>query len=137
MVLVYLTKFNIDRYDWPQNWTRLTTDSHPTSLTVYIVFLLWVSNVLTLDILLVIARGSTVKWSLMKFNEAQWFTEERFSHLMLVGSTVGKGGSRHKNWCMAKVLGFLIRHFSNYYTLHHSDLAARAAPLDPRLVGVL
>ena len=23
--------------------------------------------------------------------------------------------------------------FSNYYTLHRSDLAARAAPLDPRL----
>ena len=39
----------------------------------------------------------------------------------------------HKNWCMAKVLGFLIRYFSNYYTLHRSDLAARAAPLDPRL----
>ena len=35
---------------------------------------------------------------------------------------------------MAKVLGFLIRYFSNYYTLHRSDLAARAAPLDPRLV---
>ena len=34
---------------------------------------------------------------------------------------------------MAKVLGNLIRHFSNYYTLHRSDLAARAAPLDPRL----
>ena len=34
---------------------------------------------------------------------------------------------------MAKALGFLIRHFSNYYTLHRSDLAARAAPLDPRL----
>ena len=34
---------------------------------------------------------------------------------------------------MAKVLGFLIRYFNNYYTLHRSDLAARAAPLDPRL----
>ena len=34
---------------------------------------------------------------------------------------------------MARVLGFLIRYFSNYYTLHRSDLAARAAPLDPRL----
>ena len=34
---------------------------------------------------------------------------------------------------MAKVLSFLIRYFSNYYTLHRSDLAARAAPLDPRL----
>ena len=43
-----------------------------------------------------------------------------------------KGGSRHKNLCM-RVLGFLIRYFSNYYTLHRSDLAARAAPLDPRL----
>ena len=32
-----------------------------------------------------------------------------------------------------RVLSFLIRHFSNYYTLHRSDLAARAAPLDPRL----
>ena len=32
-----------------------------------------------------------------------------------------------------RVLGFLIRFFSNYYTLHRSDLAARAAPLDPRL----
>ena len=31
-------------------------------------------------------------------------------------------------------IGFLTRHFSNYYTLHRSDLAARAAPLDPRLV---
>ena len=45
-----------------------------------------------------------------------------------------KGGSRHKNWCKAKVLGFLIWYFSNYYTLHRSDLAARAAPLDPRLI---
>ena len=36
---------------------------------------------------------------------------------------------------MAKVLGFLIRYFSNYYTLHRSDLAAQAAPLDPRLEG--
>ena len=44
-----------------------------------------------------------------------------------------KGESRHKNWCMARVLSFLIRYFSNYYTLHRSDLAARAAPLDPRL----
>ena len=44
-----------------------------------------------------------------------------------------KGGSRHKNWCTSRVLGFLIRYFSNYYTLHRSDLAARAAPLDPRL----
>ena len=34
---------------------------------------------------------------------------------------------------MARALGFLIRYFSNYYTLHRSDLAARAAPLDPRL----
>ena len=30
---------------------------------------------------------------------------------------------------MARVLNFLIRYFSNYYTLHRSDLAARAAPL--------
>ena len=37
---------------------------------------------------------------------------------------------------MAKVLGFLIRYFSNYYTLHRGDLAARAAPLDPRLSPV-
>ena len=44
-----------------------------------------------------------------------------------------KGGSRHKNWCIARVLSFLIKYFSNYYTLHRSDLAARAAPLDPRL----
>ena len=34
---------------------------------------------------------------------------------------------------MARVLSFLITYFSNYYTLHRSDLAARAAPLDPRL----
>ena len=37
---------------------------------------------------------------------------------------------------MARVLSFLIRYFSNYYTLHRSDLAARAAPLDPRLLEV-
>ena len=35
---------------------------------------------------------------------------------------------------MARVLNFLIRYFSDYYTLHRSDLAARAAPLDPRFV---
>ena len=34
---------------------------------------------------------------------------------------------------MARVLSFLIRYFSNYYTLHCSGLAAQAAPLDPRL----
>ena len=43
-----------------------------------------------------------------------------------------KGGSRQKNWCMARALSVFIRYFSNYYTLHRSDLAARAAPLDPR-----
>ena len=48
-----------------------------------------------------------------------------------------KGGSRHKNLCMTRVLGFLIRYFSNYYTLHRSDLAAQAAPLDPRLEPAL
>ena len=37
---------------------------------------------------------------------------------------------------MTSVLGFLIRFFSNYYTLHRSDLAARAAPLYPRLYTV-
>ena len=37
---------------------------------------------------------------------------------------------------MARALSFLIRYFSNYYTLHRSDLAARAAPLDPRLGGI-
>ena len=36
---------------------------------------------------------------------------------------------------MARVLGFLIRYFSNYYTLHRSDLAAKAAPLHPRLIS--
>ena len=44
-----------------------------------------------------------------------------------------KGGSRHRDCCMARALSFLIRYFSNYYTLHRSDLAARAAPLDPCL----
>ena len=44
-----------------------------------------------------------------------------------------KSGSRLKNLCMARVLSFLIKYFSNYFTLHRSDLAARAAPLDPRL----
>ena len=34
---------------------------------------------------------------------------------------------------MPRVLSFLMRYFSNYYTLHRSDLAARAEPLDPRL----
>ena len=34
---------------------------------------------------------------------------------------------------MARVLSFLKRYFNNYYTLLRSDLAARAAPLDPRL----
>ena len=48
-----------------------------------------------------------------------------------------KGGSSHKNLCMTRVLSFLIRYFSNYYTLHRSDLAARAAPLDPRLGGLV
>ena len=38
---------------------------------------------------------------------------------------------------MARVLSYLIRYFSNYYTLHRSDLAARAAPLDPRLPSIL
>ena len=43
-----------------------------------------------------------------------------------------KGGSRHKNWCTARVLSFLIRYFSNYYGVY-SIASARAAPLDPRL----
>ena len=54
----------------------------------------------------------------------------------MFGGGYSKSGSRHKNWCMARVLSFLIRYFSNYYTLHRSDLAARAAPLDPRLYSL-
>ena len=38
---------------------------------------------------------------------------------------------------MARVFSFLIRYFSKFYTLHSSDLAARPAPLDPRLLLVL
>ena len=52
---------------------------------------------------------------------------------MVVARKRYKGGSRLKKLCMARVLNFLIRYFSNYYALHRSDLAARAAPLDPRL----
>ena len=37
---------------------------------------------------------------------------------------------------MARVSSFLIRYFSNYYTLHRSHLAVRAAPLDPRLTSI-
>ena len=37
---------------------------------------------------------------------------------------------------MARLLSFLIRYFSNYYTLYRSDLAARAVPLDPRLLYI-
>ena len=54
-------------------------------------------------------------------------------YVFLQNAEALKGGSRLKNWCMVRVLSFLIRYFSNYYTLHRSDLAARAAPLDPRL----
>ena len=32
---------------------------------------------------------------------------------------------------MARVLSFLLRYFSNYYTLHRSDLAAQAAQAAP------
>ena len=60
---------------------------------------------------------------------------ERHIFLVVVSNfeSPDKGGSRYKNLCMTRFLGFLIRYFSNYYTLHRSDLAARAAPLDPRL----
>ena len=55
------------------------------------------------------------------------------SKILISNITKVKSGSRFKNLCMMRVLNFLIRYFSNYYTLHRSDLAARAAPLDPRL----
>ena len=44
-----------------------------------------------------------------------------------------KGGSRHKDSNTMEIAFSLKRHASNYSTLHRSDLAARAAPLDPRL----
>ena len=56
-----------------------------------------------------------------------------YEYVFLLTKDGHKGGSRHKNLCMARVLSFLIRYFINYFTLHRSDLAARAAPLDPRL----
>ena len=59
------------------------------------------------------------------------------SFCMRITFFYSKGGSRLENWCMARVLSFLIRYFSNYNTLHRSDLAARAAPLDPRLYSSL
>ena len=37
---------------------------------------------------------------------------------------------------LIQVIGFLIRYFSTYYTLHRSDLTARAAPLDLRLTNL-
>ena len=64
-----------------------------------------------------------------EFSHKFWHTSWNFHWY----SQWTKGGSRLKNWCMVRVLSFLIRYFSNYYTLHRSDLAARAAPLDPSL----
>ena len=72
------------------------------------------------------------KFSYSKFN-SQEFNSHVTSFEFDFSFFFVKGGSRHKNWCMARVLSFLISFFSNYYTLHRSDLAARAAPLDPRL----
>ena len=46
---------------------------------------------------------------------------------------ISRADLESKNWCMGRFLSFLIRYFSHYYTLHRSDLAVRAAPLDPRL----
>ena len=51
----------------------------------------------------------------------------------IILNTLNKGGSL----CKVRVLNFLIRYFSNYYTLHRSDLAARAAPLDLRLLNLV
>ena len=49
---------------------------------------------------------------------------ERHIFLVVVSNfeSPDKGGSRYKNLCMTRFLGFLIRYFSNYYTLHRSDL---------------
>ena len=49
--------------------------------------------------------------------------------LKVITSLNDKGGSRHT----MEIVFSLKRHASNYYTLHRSDIAARAAPLDPRL----
>ena len=70
------------------------------------------------------------KWKLEK-NEARAIHPSWICTLLFHSQS--KGGFRYENWCMARALSFLIRYFSNYYTLHRSDLAARAAPLDPRL----
>ena len=44
-----------------------------------------------------------------------------------------KGGSRNKDCCMLRYSFALIRSFSNYLTLHRSDLTTLAAPLGPPL----
>ena len=44
-----------------------------------------------------------------------------------------KGGSRHKDSNTMEIEFSLKRHASSYSTLHRSDIAAWAAPLDPRL----
>ena len=65
--------------------------------------------------------------------EIEHFQALLFSVIRFLNSIYYKGGSRVKNLCKVRVLNFLIRYFSNYYTLQRSDLAARVAPLDPRL----
>ena len=42
-----------------------------------------------------------------------------------------KGGSRHKNRCMARALSFLIRYFSTCYTLHRCTSRSALAPNPP------
>ena len=65
-------------------------------------------------------------WRGISFSLQNDFARFRYSSIVFVMSMFKnpikrKSGRRHKNWCMPRVLSFLIRYFSNYYTLHRSD----------------
>ena len=88
-----------------------------------------------IHVLFVVSRGAILNsWGWGRVNYAKYLAS---GNEILEEAEPSKGGYRHKNWCMTWVLNFLIRYFSNYYILHRRDLAAWAAPLDPRLPSVI
>ena len=78
---------------------------------------------------------SMLTWSMLQNKTCKFYTfmEDLFIQCLLKMINKYSVYITRADSCRARVLSFLIRYFSNYYTLLRSDLAARAAPLDPRL----
>ena len=92
-----------------QSFIPIMTDKEAGPQTSYTLYDVAAKVYVTLIDVLVVKLG----WAVPHYVKNAMVLHVRISSSMMTWVRTTKSGSRHKNWCIARVLSFLIRYFSN------------------------